>query len=513
MDFEYSNDLVIANGDIRLVTGLPEDAQRIKDRLSTFIGEWFLDIQFGPDYRKDVLKKNPNIQLISALLREEILKSVPGASIIGFTSSLSSTRVLSISYTVKTNNGIVADVIVIPTSTPPVIIVPPPPPSPSFIFSDFVVPWSALPVPGYQGFGATATGGITPFVVTSLLDSGPGTLRDALSQSGRYITFSVGGTISLTAPCYVLLDTTIDGFSAPSAVTITSTVDALILIGEPLSVTTRGSNIIVKGLRIRGTGGDGIQIFRNAHDIVIDHCDIAGYQDGAIDVTEGSFNITISWCLINHTVPGAPGTSLLNYDVGHISHHHNLLYGSPDRNPIVHGTLTRAYSAGPVHEDPIADISNNIVWNYSIGIYARSFNPSVATANVTNTLMKNDGVTTPGNTIVRSRGDAIIALANMYIKGNVSIHDCRGTVYSYGPDANYTRATMNDQNNQTVPFTAPPITGPSITDQQGRLNTWTAVKNGAGIIGSFPDDTDAAAARNAVIIPASSIFTQPWNDG
>lgn len=109
MDLQYSNDLVIQLGDITLVTGLPEDAQRIKDRLMTFRGEWFLDIQFGPDYRKDVLKKNPNVQAISALLRKEILKSAPGSKILDFTADINSTRELSISYTVQTNNGVVAD--------------------------------------------------------------------------------------------------------------------------------------------------------------------------------------------------------------------------------------------------------------------------------------------------------------------------------------------------------------------------------------------------------------------
>lgn len=370
------------------------------------------------------------------------------------------------------------------------------------------------PPVGYEGFGAAAvTGGTTPFVVTSLADSGAGTLRDALSVAGRLITFSVGGTISLTSACYVLLNTTIDGFSAPSAITVTSTVDGLILIGEPGSVTTRGSNIIVKGLRFRNCGGDCIQVFRNAHDIVIDHCDVAGALDGDIDVTEGCFNVTISNCLVNNTGAGSPGCTLLNYDVGHITLHHNLYYGGSDRNPILHGTLTRAYSTGPAHEDPIADISNSIVWNYGVGIYGRSFDPSVATANVTNVLMQNDGVTTAGNTIVRSRGDAVVARANMYIAGNASVHDCRGTVYSYGPDPNYTRATMNDQNNQAGPFTAPAITGPAVTDQAGRLAMWAAVKAGAGIIAAFADDATAAAARDAVIIPASSIFTQPWNDG
>ena len=33
--------------------------------------------------------------------------------------------------------------------------------------------------------------------MTSLADSGPGTLREALSQSNRFVTFAVAGTIEL----------------------------------------------------------------------------------------------------------------------------------------------------------------------------------------------------------------------------------------------------------------------------------------------------------------------------
>lgn len=377
------------------------------------------------------------------------------------------------------------------------------------------VPLLPPPPPvGYQGFGAGAVGGSIPYVVTSLADSGPGTLRDACSVLGRYIEFAVSGVIGLLSPIYVLEYTTIDGTTAPGAIEITSINDALVLLGEELLVTSRGSNIIVKGLRIRSASGDCIQIFRNSHDIVVANNDLSGFADGGIDITEGSFNITVCGNILNKTDPGAPGNSLQNYDVGAVTFYDNIYYGPSDRNPLVHGTFTRFYSAGPAHTDPQVDISNSIVWGYGQGIYIKSFDPSVATANVTNVLMQNDGATTAGNTIVLTRDDATVARAQGYIAGNVSVHDCRGTVYADGPDIAYTRLTMNDHNTRgTTPFPAPVVTGPAVTDQAGRLARWTAVKNTAGIIASHPDDAQTAALRAAIIIPAVSIFSEPWNDG
>src|SRR5574341_1372987 len=67
-------------------------------------------------------------------------------------------------------------------------------------------------VPGtpYQGYGAGATGGVgqTVYTVTSLLDSGTGTLREAIDQSnsytGRCVSFGgLTGTITLQTPINV----------------------------------------------------------------------------------------------------------------------------------------------------------------------------------------------------------------------------------------------------------------------------------------------------------------------
>jgi hypothetical protein len=59
-------------------------------------------------------------------------------------------------------------------------------------------------------------------------------------------------------------------------------------------------------------------------------------------------------------------------------------------------------------------------------------------------------------------------------------------------------------------YPAPAITGPAITNQQGLLDEWTVVKNGAGLT-AYPDDSEDAKVRTAISVPAGSIFSQPWN--
>ena len=55
----------------------------------------------------------------------------------------------------------------------------------------------------------------------------------------------------------------------------------------------------------------------------------------------------------------------------------------------------------------------------------------------------------------------------------------------------------NDPGNHTE-YDVPSVAGPSPFDDQGRLNTWTAVIKQAGVVSHFPDDSEDARVRSGV---------------
>ena len=369
---------------------------------------------------------------------------------------------------------------------------------------------------GFEGFGRDVTGGAgaATVTVTNLNSSGPGSLREALAGSNRIIQFSVAGTVTLTSTLTAGgANVTIDGFSAP-APGITIQGAALEIHGNSGGVNSQGSNIIVQGLRFRDIADDSVRIAYNAHDIVVDHCSVSAPTtggDGAIDVTEGAYNVTISHSVLDYSNSSdGPGASLLSYNSSRVSFHHNIFFGSKDRNPILTCNYTQNYSTGSPHTDILADVRYNIVWKYGIGTYILSSGTCIGAANVVANLYKNDGTTNPADVVVRAAyGSA--ARANAFVAGNVAVHDPRGCAYSYGNSPCYNFPSTNSQNNHAE-FAAPAITGPSASDQQGRLDAWLMVRNNAGVISKYTDDPADAAVRSAITIPDVSIFTKAWSD-
>jgi hypothetical protein len=69
-------------GDLILVDGAELAQQSIRMVLLTHAGEWWADVTLGIDWRGEVLVKNPRLDLVRALLSEQIL-TVPGVRAVG----------------------------------------------------------------------------------------------------------------------------------------------------------------------------------------------------------------------------------------------------------------------------------------------------------------------------------------------------------------------------------------------------------------------------------------------
>lgn len=79
IDIQLNNewDLNLVNGDLVLLRGADEVCQHIKQRLLTFLGEWFLDLGIGLPWLQQILEKPADLQTVEAILQKAIRES-PG---------------------------------------------------------------------------------------------------------------------------------------------------------------------------------------------------------------------------------------------------------------------------------------------------------------------------------------------------------------------------------------------------------------------------------------------------
>ncbi len=79
------NDLKYDKGRIQTVVGTNLKLQRIRNRVLTVKGEWFLDLDYGLDYRGVIWDKQTPRPIIAAHIRSEILKAAdPGDQVTDF---------------------------------------------------------------------------------------------------------------------------------------------------------------------------------------------------------------------------------------------------------------------------------------------------------------------------------------------------------------------------------------------------------------------------------------------
>ncbi len=224
------------------------------------------------------------------------------------------------------------------------------------------------PTEGFQGFGAATRGGAGGAVVhvTNLDDSGPGSLRDALSRGNRTVVFDVAGEIVLRSEVSVLGPyVTIDGTTAPPpGITLRN-------FGLDIRGTRNAHDVIVRGIRVRDAADDGIRVAYGAYNIVIDHVSVQGAVDGNLDITEDAHDVTVSWSILARPKgagdPGANSRSaqknmLIAYGASRVTLHHNLFVDAQQRNP-----LAMMAGRGPAR-DTTLDMRHNLVWNWEGGV-------------------------------------------------------------------------------------------------------------------------------------------------
>ena len=84
--------------------------QRLRIRLLTFEGEWFLDTTYGIPYWQRILGQKPTKSAIDQILQQEILSENGVRELVSFTSSFVN-RTYSASFQVRVVNGEVTDTI------------------------------------------------------------------------------------------------------------------------------------------------------------------------------------------------------------------------------------------------------------------------------------------------------------------------------------------------------------------------------------------------------------------
>jgi len=206
---------------------------------------------------------------------------------------------------------------------------------------------TSLAFAGAEGFGRFATGGTggATVHVTTLADSGPGSLRDAVSQPRRTVVFDVAGTIRLKSNLAASSDLTIEGQTAPG--------EGITLYGRSTSFSG-GHNVIVRYLRFReGIAGDKGKCAVNlsgGSDMIFDHCSVEWGRWDCLGLTRGSHDITFQYCVIGEGVDPQRFGSLSD-SVTNITYSHNLWINNQSRNPKAKGRI---------------QYLNNVVYNWGV---------------------------------------------------------------------------------------------------------------------------------------------------
>lgn len=283
--------------------------------------------------------------------------------------------------------------------------------------------------PGATGFGSQTVGGRGGQVlhVTSLSDSGAGSLREALeSKSGpRIVVFDVAGHILLNIPITIKNPfVTIAGQTAPGT--------GVLLRKEGLIIATH--DVIVRGLRVRVGDENGLTNSRDGIDmttsysntdvynIILDHNSVSWAIDENVSTWISSskpykvHDITVSWTIISEglndsvhvdegaaagvTDPHSMGVLFGPTGASNLTLHHNLLAQNRGRNPRIDGVSK-------------AEILNNVIYGY--GDVSTEIGSAATTLHLIGNYYKNNSTSSEREVLISANPSTG---TKMYIESN-----------------------------------------------------------------------------------------------
>lgn len=80
-------------------------AQKLKIKLSTFLGEWFINTANGVPYYQEIFGKVRNKQTIDLIFQQKILEEPDVVELTEFSSDISNGRTYTINFRVRTTLG------------------------------------------------------------------------------------------------------------------------------------------------------------------------------------------------------------------------------------------------------------------------------------------------------------------------------------------------------------------------------------------------------------------------
>jgi hypothetical protein len=324
--------------------------------------------------------------------------------------------------------------------------------------------------PGAEGYGKFTSGGRggAVYKVTNLDDSGPGSLRDAVSQSNRTVVFRVSGNIELKSELVIRgSNLTVAGQTAPG--------DGICVRDYPTKID--GNNVIVRFMRFRlgdryGLSSDALDI-NDQNAIILDHCTMSWGADECFSAY-GNTNVTVQWCIIGEGL-NYQGHSMGGLWGGYTSYHHNLIHTSNTRHP------KYAYT----YDEDITDSRNNVIYNWG---YNSAYTSPTGRVNLVNNYYKSGPATGSG---VRDRIVQAEPTKRMYITGNYV--------------AGFPEITADNWNGGVDPLNGglpirydEPFTVPNPIPEQSATDAYLEIIRHVGA--SFPkrDDADNRAIKNLV---------------